>query len=121
MGVNEHTKMDLAWDAVSLTQAFVRIPSLSGQEQAMADFVQQVMRELGFDQISVDDKGSVLGFVGPAQAPLALLFDAHMDVVPIAGTWTVEPFGAQIKDGRMYGRGTSDMKAGLAAALCGAA
>lgn len=121
MGVNEHTKMDLAWDAVSLTQAFVRIPSLSGQEQVMADFVQQVMRELGFDQISVDDKGSVLGFVGPAQAPLALLFDAHMDVVPIAGTWTVEPFGAQIKDGRMYGRGTSDMKAGLAAALCGAA
>lgn len=121
MGVNEHTKMDLAWDVVSLTQAFVRIPSLSGQEQAMADFVQQVMRELGFDQISVDDKGSVLGFVGPAQAPLALLFDAHMDVVPIAGTWTVEPFGAQIKDGRMYGRGTSDMKAGLAAALCGAA
>lgn len=121
MGVNEHTKMDLAWDAVSLTQAFVRIPSLSGQEQGMADFVQQVMRGLGFDQISVDDKGSVLGFVGPAQAPLALLFDAHMDVVPIAGTWTVEPFGAQIKDGRMYGRGTSDMKAGLAAALCGAA
>lgn len=93
MGVNEHTKMDLAWDVVSLTQAFVRIPSLSGQEQAMADFVQQVMRELGFDQISVDDKGSVLGFVGPAQAPLALLFDAHMDVVPIAGTWTVEPLG----------------------------
>lgn len=121
MGVSEHKQMDLAWDAVSLTQAFVRIPSLSGQEQAMADFVQQVMRELGFDQISVDEKGSVLGFVGPAQAPLALLFDAHMDVVPIAGTWTVEPFGAQIKDGRMYGRGTSDMKAGLAAALCGAA
>ncbi len=121
MGVNEHKKMDLAWDVVSLTQAFVRIPSLSGQEQAMADFVQQVMRELGFDQVSVDEKGSVLGFVGPAQASLALLFDAHMDVVPIAGTWTVEPFGAQIKDGRMYGRGTSDMKAGLAAALCGAA
>lgn len=121
MGVNEHKVKDLAWDAVSLTQAFVRIPSLSGQEQGMADFVQQVMRELGFDQVTVDDKGSVLGFVGPTQAPLALLFDAHMDVVPIAGAWTVEPFGAEIKDGRMYGRGTSDMKAGLAAALCGAA
>lgn len=121
MGVNEHKVKDLAWDAVSLTQAFVRIPSLSGQEQGMADFVRQVMRELGFDQVTVDEKGSVLGFVGPTQAPLALLFDAHMDVVPIAGTWTVEPFGAEIKDGRMYGRGTSDMKAGLAAALCGAA
>ena len=121
MGVNEHKVKDLAWDAVGLTQAFVRIPSLSGQEQVMADFVQQVMRELGFDQVTVDEKGSVLGFVGPTQAPLALLFDAHMDVVPIAGTWTVEPFGAEIKDGRMYGRGTSDMKAGLAAALCGAA
>lgn len=121
MGVNEHKVKDLVWDAVGLTQAFVRIPSLSGQEQGMADFVQQVMRELGFDQITVDEKGSVLGFVGPTQAPLALLFDAHMDVVPIAGTWTVEPFGAEIKDGRMYGRGTSDMKAGLAAALCGAA
>ncbi len=121
MGVNEHKVMASAWDAVSLTQAFVRIPILSGQEQGMADFVRQVMQELGFDQITVDEKGSVLGFVGPTQAPLALLFDAHMDVVPIAGTWTVEPFGAEIKDGRMYGRGTSDMKAGLAAALCGAA
>ncbi|MHA3904646.1 YgeY family selenium metabolism-linked hydrolase [Castellaniella sp. WN] len=106
---------------VELTQAMVRIPSLSGQERDMADFIQRKMLELGFTDVSRDENGSVLGIVGPVDQPIALLFDAHMDVVPPAGHWTVDPFGGLIRDGRLYGRGTTDMKGGLAAALCAVA
>lgn len=104
-------------EVVRLTRDMVRIPSLSGQEQAMARYVQDTMQALGFDDIHQDENGSVIGLVGPADAPVTLLFDSHMDVVPIAGRWTVEPFGGEIRDGRLYGRGATDMKGGLAAAL----
>jgi len=104
-------------EVVRLTQEMVRIPSLSGQEQDMARYVQNTMHSLGFNDVSLDENGSVLGLVGPADAPIALLFDSHMDIVPVAGLWTVDPFGAEIRNGRLYGRGTTDMKGGLAAAL----
>ena len=48
-----------------------------------------------------------------------LLFDGHLDVVPPAGEWSVDPFGAEMRDGRIWGRGATDMKGGLAAAIAG--
>src|SRR5215469_16691770 len=99
----------------------VRTPGLSGAEQQVADVVQTVMEELGFRDIYRDDLGSVTGIIGPDGERPRLLLDGHMDVVPVVGHWTVDPFGAEIRDGRIYGRGTTDMKGGLAAALCGAA
>lgn len=110
-----------AIDVAGLAGDLVRIRSLSGQEGEMAKRVAQCMEDLGYTDISVDENGSVLGFLGPRDADLALLFDAHMDVVPVAGQWTVDPFGARRIDGRLYGRGSTDMKGALAAALCGAA
>lgn len=110
-----------AADAVALTQRLVRTPGLSGSERQVADVVETAMEELGFRDIRRDDLGSVTGVVGPAGERPRLLFDGHMDVVPVVGEWTMDPFGAEIRDGRIYGRGTTDMKGGLAAALCGAA
>ncbi|VVD77897.1 Succinyl-diaminopimelate desuccinylase [Pandoraea iniqua] len=108
-------------DVIALTQEMVRTPSLSGDEGNMAALVERRMRELGFTDVRRDDNGSVLGIVGPEDADLALLFDGHMDVVPVVGEWTTEPFGGEIRDGRLYGRGSTDMKGGIAAALCGVA
>lgn len=106
-------------DVVDLASDLIKVGSLSGQEHAMAQLVMKRMQELGYTDISVDENGSVLGYVGPRDGELALLFDAHMDVVPVAGQWTVDPFGAERRDGRLYGRGATDMKGALAAALCG--
>ena len=108
-------------DAVELTQKLVRIPGVSGSEALMADTVEEVMRELGFREVVRDGLGAVIGIVGPEGAPTKLLFDGHMDVVPVVGDWSVDPFGGEIRDGRLWGRGSADMKGGLAAAICGVA
>ena len=47
----------------------------------------------------------------------ALHFNGHYDVVPPGAGWTVDPFGAELRDGRIYGRGTCDQKAGIAASI----
>ncbi len=107
-------------DVVELTQAMVRTPSLSGQEGDMARLMERTMREAGFS-VSTDPNGSVLGVIGPEDAEVALLFDGHMDVVPVTGNWRFDPFGGEIHGGRLHGRGSTDMKGGIAAAICGVA
>jgi putative selenium metabolism hydrolase len=106
---------------LTLTQDLVRIQGLSGNESRVADRVEAAMRELGYRDIGRDALGNVVGFVGPKGTATALLFDSHMDVVPVMGTWSHDPFGAEIVDGRLYGRGATDMKGPLAASLCGVA
>ncbi len=108
-------------DPVELTQKLVRIPGVSGQEGNVADVVEQTMLDLGFREVVRDRFGAVIGLAGPEDAVTKLLFDGHMDVVPVVGDWAVDPFGAEIVDGRLYGRGSTDMKGGLSAAICGVA
>jgi putative selenium metabolism hydrolase len=102
-----------------LTRSLVRIPGLSGEETAVGDAVGSAMEELGFRSVTRDPLGSVVGLVGPHTAAPALLFDGHMDVVPAIGDWTTDPFDPTERGGRLYGRGTTDMKGGLAAAIVG--
>src|SRR5665213_2106385 len=106
---------------IELTRALVQVGARSGEEGPVADVVEKAMRDLGYRDISRDRLGNVVGFVGPLGAPLSLLFDGHMDVVAVTGEWTVEPFAGVIRDQRLYGRGTTDMKGPLAAAICGVA
>lgn len=109
------------WDPVTLTQALVRIDAMSGDEGRVADLVEAAMRSLGYREVQRDELGNVAGLAGPPGERTALLFDAHMDVVPAIGTWSVPPFGAEIRGGRLYGRGAADMKGALGAAICGVA
>jgi len=108
-------------DEIELTQKLVQTPGLSGAESDVADIVEDAMNALGFNKVFRDALGNVVGLVGPKAETTALLFDAHMDVVPPAGEWRMDPFGGEIIDGRLYGRGSTDTKAGLAAAICGVA
>jgi putative selenium metabolism hydrolase len=108
-------------DPVALAAGLVRIPGGSGQEQKVGEAVADAMTALGYRDIHRDELGSVVGIAGPPGGSPALLFDGHLDVVPPAGTWSVDPFGGLISGGRLWGRGATDMKGGLAAALCGVA
>jgi len=108
-------------DVVGLTQALVSAPGESGDEKAAADVAIIAMEVLGFREIVRDAYGSVVGLLGPANADVALLLDGHLDVVPVTADWTVDPFGGEITGGRLYGRGSTDMKGAVAAAICGAA
>lgn len=102
-------------------QDLVRIPSFSGQEKAVAGRLAAEMRAVGFHEVWTDHIGNVVGRIGPGTGP-RLLYDGHLDVVGIGdpAAWTYDPFGADIVDGVLYGRGSADMKGGLASLVYGA-
>lgn len=103
-------------DLVAFTQSILRERSLSGEEKAVVDKTAAVMRSLGYDRVTIDQNGSVYGIVEGALPGPTLLFDAHADtVVAVPADWTHDPFGGEIVDGKLYGRGAADMKGALAA------
>ncbi|MBV9580405.1 MAG: acetylornithine deacetylase/succinyl-diaminopimelate desuccinylase family protein [Chloroflexi bacterium] len=115
---------------VAFTRALVRIPTVNPPGQRYAECAQLVagtLRDLGYRVVTLDADGlpehtpayprpNVLGRLGASEAP-ALHFNGHFDVVPPEGGWTVDPFAAEVRDGRIYGRGTCDQKAGIAASI----
>jgi len=108
---------------IDFTCALVRLPSVLGNEKNVADQVSREMRRLLFDHVEIDAAGNTVGLIrGLGDGP-TLLFDAHMDTVDVipAEAWTHDPFGAELVDDRIYGRGSSDMKGALAAMLYAAA
>lgn len=101
---------------VKLCQSLIREKSLSGQENGVASALTAYMKEKGFSSVTTDRYGNVIGKIKGSRPGKTLLFDGHMDVVPVteASDWTYPPFAAEIHDGKMYGRGTSDMKGAVA-------
>jgi succinyl-diaminopimelate desuccinylase len=120
-------------EVVELTRSLVRIPSVyrpgdpEATEARVADFVEAWLRREGFQveiQAVAPGRPNVIGWLGdkrPGQK--SLLLEGHTDVVTEGdpATWSYPPFGADLVDGRIYGRGTADMKSGLAAAMVAAA
>lgn len=110
-------------ELIELCRALVQTPSVNGRdpERAVAEQIGAFARRRG---LAVEvlgqspDRPNVLVRVGP-DAPADLLLLAHMDTVPPghAASWTSPPFAAQVRDGRIYGRGAADNKGGLVAAL----
>jgi putative selenium metabolism hydrolase len=108
---------------VEFAQALVQRPSLSGEEGEVAQRVVAEMQALGFDRVTVDENGSVIGIIEGAADGKTLLLDAHIDTVGVAEgvAWQHDPFGAEIVDQALVGRGTADMKGALAAMIHAAA
>ncbi|MFG2074273.1 M20 family metallopeptidase [Nonomuraea maritima] len=113
---------------VAFTQALVRIPSTNDPargraERPAAELVEAKMREWGWDPVVYEvepGRPNVVAVVegGGGDGP-TLMFEGHTDVVTEGdlSTWTVDPFGGEIRDGKLWGRGSADMKSGLAATL----
>lgn len=101
-------------------QELVRIPSLSTHEEALAVRLAQEMQRAGFADVWTDRVGSVVGRVGSGQGP-TLVLNGHMDTVDVGELhrWPRPPYDGLIEDGILYGRGTCDMKGGLAAMVYG--
>ena len=119
-------------ELVALTRELVRIPSVvrhgdaGATEAAVAAHVERWMRAQGFEvevQPVAPGRPNVLGILGHGAAGPTLLLEGHTDVVTEGdpAAWTHPPFGADLVDGRIYGRGAADMKSGLAAAMIAAA
>jgi putative selenium metabolism hydrolase len=108
---------------VEFAADLVKRPSLSCQEEAVARRVQDEMESLGFDGVSVDENGSVVGVLEGAGEGRTILLDAHTDTVDVEGgvAWKRDPFGGGVEHGVLFGRGSADMKGALAAMVHGAA
>ncbi len=109
--------------AIKLTQSLVRVPSENptGDEVALGQFVANWLREQGIEtslQPVEGQRANVIGRLPGAGGP-PLVWLAHMDTVPVGDRqkWQHDPFGGEIEAGLMYGRGSADMKSGLAAAM----
>ncbi len=96
-----------------------RAPSLPGMPfgKACADVLEVAMKRASSMDFETENKDNMLGWAqfGEGEELLAVL--AHLDVVPEGEGWSVDPFGAEIKDGYIYGRGTQDDKGPATCAL----
>lgn len=108
-------------DVIELTQALMRCPSVTPADAGALDVLEAALKEIGFvchrltfsdeNTPDVDNLYARLGTGAPN-----FCFAGHTDVVPVgdAEAWSVDPFGSEIKDGVLWGRGASDMKAAVA-------
>ena len=107
-------------ELIKETQKLLSFESYPGKEKDVSDYVELLMKRLGFRDVTRDEYGSIFGFIGPKQETTAILFDSHTDVMPVRGNWKHPPFAGEISNGRLYGRGSTDMKGSLCASIYGA-
>ena len=108
-------------ELIKETQKLLTFESYPGKEKEVSDYIEILMKRLGFRDIFRDEYGSVFGFIGPKKDKTAILFDSHTDVMPVRGNWIHPPFGGQISKGKLYGRGSTDMKGSLCSSIFAAA
>ncbi len=110
-------------EVIELCQKLVKTRSYSGEEEAVGKVLSDYFVKKGFDEVKIDIYGNVIGVMKGNRPGKKILFDGHMDTVPVVNEekWTHAPFGAEIEDGKIYGRGTSDMKGAVAAMACAVA
>ncbi|MCP5074448.1 MAG: succinyl-diaminopimelate desuccinylase [Rhodobacteraceae bacterium] len=104
---------------VSLTADLIKCASVTPNEGGALVLLERVLSAAGFACTRVD-RGKVSNLFarwGEGANGRTFGFNGHTDVVPVgdADAWTVDPFGAETKDGYLYGRGSTDMKSGVAA------
>ena len=102
----------MTMDVLQFAQKLIQCPSVTPDEAGALDLLQEVLEPLGFtcqrlEFAEVDNLYARLGNTAPN-----FCFAGHVDVVPVGDTqaWSFDPFGAEILDGNLCGRGASDMK-----------
>jgi len=114
----------MALDPVQLTADLIRCPSVTPAEAGALVLLERVLTEAGFACTRVDRGVTANLFArwGLKGANKSFGFNGHTDVVPIGdrADWSRDPFGAEVVDGWMYGRGATDMKSGVAAFVAAA-
>ncbi len=106
---------------VKYLRDIVAIPSMSCDEERVIHRIQREMDKLGFDETTIDPMGNLIGRMGSGSRSIAL--DAHIDTVDVTDEdqWETDPFDPIVKDGCVFGRGTTDMKAGNVSSVYAAA
>lgn len=110
-------------DCVRFLQRLIQTRSMPGEEGDIAGVVAGEMEDLGYDEVSTDAAGNVIGLLrGRGEAP-SVMFNTHLDHVDAGdpADWPHDPFGGEVHEGVVWGRGTVDIKGPLAAQVYGVA
>jgi acetylornithine deacetylase/succinyl-diaminopimelate desuccinylase family protein len=114
-------------ELIGLTQELVKTPSENppGDERGVSGVVSERLEALGFKVELVESEPrrvNTLGRLEGSGGGRKFLFNGHYDTVPIGNldNWSVDPFGGLVKEGRIYGRGSGDMKGAIASAIVAA-
>ncbi|MDX1500709.1 MAG: M20/M25/M40 family metallo-hydrolase, partial [Woeseiaceae bacterium] len=107
--------------ATEITQRLIQFNTINppGDERECTRYLGAMLEDAGF-QVSFFEYGEgrtslIARLAGSGTRP-PICFGGHVDVVPLGlAPWSVEPFAGEIRDGKLYGRGSSDMKSGVAA------
>jgi succinyl-diaminopimelate desuccinylase len=105
-------------DFVEFFQSLIQIPSFTGQEKEVADALVEGMKARGFQDIEIVERipghPNVLAHIKGNEEGPTFTFNGHLDILPPQNNnqWKYPPFSGHIEDGKIYGRGTVDMKAG---------
>jgi len=110
---------------IDLLRSILRVNTENppGNESPVAHLLGDYLKPLGFEIQYFEpepNRTSLLGVLRGEGGGRSLLMNGHIDIGPIGEGWTMDPLGGEIKDGKIYGRGTGDMKSGIAA-MVGAA
>jgi putative selenium metabolism hydrolase len=103
-------------EVLELAKVLISRQSYSGHEGGVAAELEKYMKANGFDDVTVDKYGNIIGKIKGNRPGKKVLFDGHIDTVPVANpaAWVHDPFKGEVVDGKLYGRGTSDMKGAVA-------
>lgn len=105
-------------EVIKNCQALIQQKSYSGQEGEVVNAIKTMMQHYQFDDIHVDKYGNIVGGIVGNQPGKTLVLDGHIDTVPVnEEKWSRNPYGGDIEDGKIYGRGTTDMKGAVAAMI----
>ena len=114
-------------DVVELTRALVQVNTITsdGIEQPVLEDLANILRNAGFTctlvhyDPAVPTRANLIAELNPADPEPCLCLGGHIDTVPfVESEWNDDPLAAVLKDGKIYGRGSADMKGGLAAIIC---
>ncbi len=117
MKTNKLLTPNLEQEILAFAQNLIRIKSYSGQEEEAIKLVEAKMKSLGYDEVIIDTMGNVVGRIGNGKK--IIMFDAHVDTVTVndESAWKIPPFSGLVKNGRLHGRGSVDMKSAVAASV----
>jgi acetylornithine deacetylase/succinyl-diaminopimelate desuccinylase-like protein len=113
------SKVDVAY-CRRLLEEMVAIPSVVNEERELAEYLKAELEALGLEtrlQHVEGDRVNVIGLHGFPEPGRMLMFNGHMDTVPVCEGWSTDPFEPVVSEGKLYGLGSADMKGGLACAL----
>ncbi|MGU3558971.1 M20 family metallopeptidase [Methylobacterium radiotolerans] len=125
-GTKFHVEAPMPLNAVDLAKQLIRFRSINppGEEKECSEFIARLLTGYGFDVVSYEfarDRPTLVARMPGTANGKPLCFTGHIDVVPLGSNeWQFPPFDGIVQDGRLYGRGASDMKAGVAAFVAAA-